>query len=390
MAEEEQPKKKSNYFDRWLEKQAAEKKSETVADERPKKDVEEKKSDEKIDDVIVDGDFEVVQEEYEVSGRNDDDEEKTDKDASSDEEKKSEDIEKTEENSEESTSEDEKKEKSEDQPEEESKEESEEKPEEEKSDEEPKEDSHKGEDKKEETKSDKEEPKEEPDSEKPEEKIEPEEKTVQPAPTSATGSVIAKPGEYAAMEPTTAITSAGDGDEAVSSKIKVPKRALMSKREIERRDMIVKICVILGMLIFVGIVVTVVLWTFGHEENYSCELTTGTSDLSYAYTAELQFKGNKLAKFSLVGNMRSKNSYAKEDETNFRSDFRDKFTIVGGSPDQKSIMGEIINSRELKLSYTRDYVAESNDKSRKSKVKEVSKNTALDSLRANNFQCTEK
>ena len=389
MAEEEQPKKKSNYFDRWLEKQAAEKKSETVADERPKKDVEEKKSDEKIDDVIVDGDFEVVQEEYEVSGRNDDDEEKTDKDASSDEEKKSEDIEKTEENSEESTSEDEKKEKSEEQPEEEEEERGEEKSEEsseeENADGESKEES---EEKAEENS--KEEPKEEPDSEKPEEKIEPEEKTVQPAPTSATGSVIAKPGEYAAMEPTTAITSAGDGDEAVSSKIKVPKRALMSKREIERRDMIVKICVILGMLIFVGIVVTVVLWTFGHEENYSCELTTGTSDLSYAYTAELQFKGNKLAKFSLVGNMRSKNSYAKEDETNFRSDFRDKFTIVGGTPDQKSIMGEIINSRELKLSYTRDYVAESNDKSRKSKVKEVSKNTALDSLRANNFQCTEK
>ena len=68
MAEEEQSKKKSNYFDRWLEKQAAEKKNDTVADEQsekdekitdeqPKKAEEEKKSDEKIEDVIVDGDF---------------------------------------------------------------------------------------------------------------------------------------------------------------------------------------------------------------------------------------------------------------------------------------------------------------------------------------------
>ena len=434
MAEEEQSKKKSNYFDRWLEKQAAEKKNDTVADEQsekdekitdeqPKKAEEEKKSDEKIEDVIVDGDFEVVQEEYEVSGHDDGDEEKSDKDASNDEEKKSEDVEKTEENSEESTSEDEKKEKPEDQPEEEEEEREEEKSEEsseeenadgeskeepeekieekseeepkeeskEESEEEPKEDSHKDEDKKEETESDKKEPKKESDNEKPEEKQGSEEKATQPAPTGTTGSsVIAKPGEYAAMEPTKAITSANEEGDLASTKVKVPKKALMSKRELERRDTIIKVCLVVGTLVLVGAIVAIILWTLNHEERYSCELTTGSNDSSYTYKTELQFKGNKLTVYTLVGNMYRKNGYTTQDESDFREDFRKQFRIVGDILGKKDVTGEIVSSRELKLSYTEDFVAESNEKGNKNRVKEVSKNEALDSLRASNFQCTEK
>ena len=422
MAEKEQPKKKSNYFDRWLEKQAAEKKNDTVADEQsekdekvtdeqPKKAEEEKKSDEKTEDVIVDGDFEVVQEEYEVSRHDDGDEEKSDKDVSNGEEKKSEDVEKTEENSEESTSEDEEEEKSEDQPEEEEEEREEEKSEEsseeenadgeskeepeekteEKSDEELKEDSHKDEDKKEETESDKKEPKKESDNEKPEEKQGFEEKATQPAPTGATGSsVIAKPGEYAAMEPTKAITSENDEGDLASTKVKVPKKALMSKRELERRDTIIKVCLVVGTLILVGAIVAIILWTLYHEERYSCELTTGSNDSSYTYKAELQFKGNKLTVYTLVGNMYRKNGYSTQDESDFREDFRKQFRIVGDILGKKDVTGEIVSSRELKLSYTEDFVAESNEKGSKNRVKEVSKNEALDSLRASNFQCTEK